>query len=220
MKTLKEYDYRYSLKIWKLNFALIPFYITISLTAHIIAMRLSEVFGYPIISAAWIYMAVFVLNDVVRSYSRSRTIVYVFILLEALCNFLSFLYCNIIAHSNAPAYVGDIGAYKLVFGSVWPIYLANLAGSALAALLDVWLFAYLFFKRKLPFFFASLLSSITTLVIYTVITDYFGMVGTFPNHIWIITGVNVITNIIMLTFYSILGQIFIWWISRFYLNRL
>ena len=218
--SLASYQLRWTIKVWKLNFALIPFYITISLTAHIIAMRLSVAFGFPIISAAWIYMAVFVINDIVRSYSPNRNLVFIFILLEALCNFLSFSYCNIIAHSNAPDYLAGTDAYKTVFGAVWHLYISNLVGSAIAAVIDVWFFSVLFFRKNMPFFFASLISSVSTLFVYTVITDYYGLHGIFPQHVWEITWVNVVTNILMLTFYSFIGQIMTSWIHNKYLESI
>ncbi|MCE3237834.1 MAG: hypothetical protein K0R24_815 [Gammaproteobacteria bacterium] len=197
---------------------LLTFYLAISVTAHVIANRLVAIHGFPIISAGFIYMAVFVLTDVFASFN-SRRLVILIISLEAIFNLFFIVYTNIISHMPYPSYFHGANAYTEVFSPVIILYAANLGGTFIAAVIDLFIFYYLYKQRQWMFFLASFFSSIITISCYTYVTDYFGFRHSYPNHVLELTFINLLTNFITLLFYSILGQILVNFIQNFLNGR-
>jgi uncharacterized PurR-regulated membrane protein YhhQ (DUF165 family) len=210
------FEVNYFKKVAKVNYILLTLYLAISVTAHAIATRLVMVHGYPIISAGFIYMAVFVLTDVFASYNPRRLVIMI-ISLEAVCNLFFVVYTNIIAQMPHPEYFHQAAAYKTVFSPVISLYVANLGGTFIAAIVDLFIFYYLYKQKQWMFFLASFCSSIVTISCYTYVTDYFGFRGPYPHHVMELTFVNLVTNFMTLLLYSVLGQIIVNYIQR-YLN--
>ncbi len=213
------FEIKYFKRIARTNYVLITLYLAISLTAHVIANRLVLFDGIPIISAGFIYMGVFVLTDVFATYNP-RKLVYLIICLEAFFNLFFILYVSIIVQMPAPNYfpTSSAIAYKTVFSPILILYIANLGGTFISAIVDLSLFYWFYKKLKWYFLSASFTSSIITISVYTWITDYFGFRGTYPNHVIELTAYNLLTNFITLLIYSIIGQILVIGIFK-YLNR-
>jgi uncharacterized PurR-regulated membrane protein YhhQ (DUF165 family) len=203
-------------KIAKVNYVLLTLYLAISVTAHAIANRLVLVWGYPIISAGFIYMAVFVLTDVFASFNSRRLVIFI-ITLEALFNLFFILYTNLISHMPYPLYFQNATAYTQVFSPIVILYVANLGGTFISAVLDLFIFYYLYKQRQWMFFLASFCSSIITISCYTYVTDYFGFRHSYPDAVLQLTYINLLTNFITLLVYSILGQFIVILIEN-YLN--
>ncbi len=176
----------------------------------------SRVNGYPIISAGFIYMAVFVLTDVFASFNPRRLVIFI-IALEALFNLFFISYTNIISNMPYPPYFQNADAYTQVFNPIIVLYAANLGGTFIAAVVDLFIFYYLYKQRQWMFFLSSFCSSIITISCYTYVTDYFGFRNSYPDHVLELTFINLLTNFVTLLGYSILGQLLVNYIQK-YLN--
>lgn len=209
-----HFEISYFKRIAKTNYILLTLYLAISVTAHAIANRLVIVGGYPIISAGFIYMAVFVLTDVFASYNPRRLVIFI-ISLEALFNLFFIVYTNIISNMPFPPYFQNANAYTEVFSPIIILYAANLGGTFIAAVVDLFIFYYLYKQRQWMFFLASFCSSIITISCYTYVTDYFGFRNSYPDHVLELTFINLLTNFITLLGYSILGQFVVNFIQRY-----
>jgi uncharacterized PurR-regulated membrane protein YhhQ (DUF165 family) len=167
-------------KIYKINLFLLTIYLSISIAAHIIANRLVIINGYPIISAGFIYMAVFVLTDVFASFNSRKLVMYI-IFCEAFANLIVILYTTWISGMPYPEYFHKAEAYKQVFQPVIVLYIANLGGTIISAIIDLFIFYYLYKQKRWSFFLSSFASSIITISCYTFVTDYFGFRISYPN---------------------------------------
>jgi len=212
--TITAYNLNYFKKISTINFFLLAIYITVSITAHTIANRLIMLDGYPIISAGLIYMSVFVLTDVFAAFNSRRFVITV-IFLEALCNLIFISYTNWISHLPSPAFFHHSAEYTAVFSPLFILFFANLIGTIIAAILDLFVFYYLYINRKWPFVFASFFSSFIILSCYTYVTDYFGFRHSYPAHVFQLTFINLITNLMTLAAYALVGQVIVWGIHRY-----
>jgi len=212
------YELIYTKRTALVNYLLLTLYLAISVTAHAIANRLVLVQGYPIISAGFIYMAVFILTDVFASFN-SRKLVILIILLEGFLNLFFVVYTNIISQLPYPEYFQNAEAYKEVFHPLISLYIANLGGTIIAAIIDLFIFYYLFKERRWPFFIASFSSSIITISCYTYITDYFGFKTAYPDHVLELTFINLLTNFITLLGYSMIAQFLVNYIQLYLSKR-
>jgi uncharacterized PurR-regulated membrane protein YhhQ (DUF165 family) len=210
------FEISYFKKIAKVNYILLTIYLAISVTAHAIANRLVIIEGFPIISAGFIYMAVFVLTDIFASFNPRKLVIFI-ITLEALFNLFFIIYTNVISNMPYPSYFTNANAYTQVFSPIIILYAANLGGTFIAAVVDLFIFYYLYKKRQWMFFLASFCSSIVTISCYTYVTDYFGFRHSYPEHVLELTFINLLTNFITLLGYSILGQFLVDYIQK-YLN--
>ncbi len=210
------FEISYFKKTAKANYVLLTFYLAISVTAHAIANRLVIVGGYPIISAGFIYMAAFVLTDVFASFNPRRLVIFI-ISLDAIFNLFFITYTNVINNMPYPTYFQNATSYIEVFSPIIVLYAANLGGTFIAAVVDLFIFYYLYKQRQWMFFLASFCSSIVTISCYTYVTDYFGFRNSYPGHVFELTFINLLTNFITLLGYSILGQFLVNFIQR-YLN--
>jgi len=208
-----SFELNYFKRVAKVNYVLLTLYLAISVTAHAIANRLVLVSNVPIISAGFIYMAVFVLTDVFATFNPRRLVI-MMISLEALFNLFFVLYTNIISNMGYPDYFHNAESYKQVFNPIIMLYVANLGGTFIAAVIDLFIFYYLYKKRQWMFFMASFFSSIITISCYTYITDYFGFKDAYPDHVLELTFINLITNFITLLAYSIAGQFLVYFIQK------
>lgn len=211
---MSNFEISYFKKTAKVNYFLLTFYLAISVTAHAIANRLVLVDGFPIISAGFIYMAVFVLTDVFASFNPRRLVILI-ISLEAIFNLFFIVYTNIISHMPYPPYFQNADAYTDVFSPIIILYAANLGGTFIAAVVDLFIFYYLYKQKKWMFFLASFCSSIITISCYTYITDYFGFRHSYPEHVFELTFINLLTNFITLLGYSMLGQVLVTFIQKY-----
>lgn len=211
------FEITYFKRTAKINYILLTFYLAVSVTAHAIANRLVLVDNFPIISAGFIYMSVFVLTDVFASFNPRKLVIMV-ISLEAIFNLFFVLYTNFISNMAYPQYFEYANSYKQVFNPIITLYVANLGGTFISAVIDLFIFYYLYKNKNWPFFLASFCSSIITISIYTYVTDYFGFRNSYPNDVLELTLINLITNFITLFLYSILGQILVYQIQKI-LNR-
>jgi len=207
------FEVSYFKRVAKINYVLIAVYLSVSITAHAIANRLVMVDSYPIISAGFIYMSVFVMTDVFASFNP-RKLVIMIIILEAFSNLIFITYTNVISSMPHPSYFHHALAYTMVFSPIIILYIANLGGTLIAAVVDLFIFYYLYRQKHWPFFIASFLSSIITISCYTFVTDYFGFRSSYPHHVILLTDVNLMTNFITLAFYSIVGQFLVMLIQR------
>lgn len=207
------FEINYFKRVAKANYILLALYLAISVTAHTIANRLILIDGEPIISAGLIYMAVFVITDIFASYNPRRLVI-LMIFLEAMVNLFFIVYTNIIAHMPHPTFFHNIEAYKEVFSPIIILYVANLGGTFISAVIDLFIFYYLYKNRRWPFFLASFLSSIVTISAYTYVTDYFGFRHSYPQHVMELTFINLLTNFLTLLAYSIIGQFVVAFIQK------
>ena len=207
------FELHYIKQTAKINYILLTLYLAISVTAHAIANRLVLLGDIPIISAGFIYMAVFVLTDVFASFNP-RKLVILIISLEALFNLFFIFYTNLISNMPHPAYFPYVDAYKQVFSPIIMLYIANLGGTFISAVVDLFIFYYLYKEQRWMFCFASFFSSIITISCYTYVTDYFGFRNSYPDHVIELTFINLLTNFITLFCYSILGQFLVSYIQK------
>ena len=77
-----SFELNYFKRVAKINYILLTFYLSLSISAHAIANRLVLIDGYPIISAGLIYMSTFILTDIFASFNP-RKLVIMMISLEA-----------------------------------------------------------------------------------------------------------------------------------------
>lgn len=207
------FEVTYLKRVAKANYILLTLYLAISVTAHAIANRLVMINGVPIISAGFIYMAVFVLTDVFASFNPRRLVIMI-ISLEALFNLFFIVYTNLISNMPHPPYFHNADAYSQVFNPIIALYVANLGGTFIAAVVDLFIFYYLYRKRQWMFFLSSFCSSIVTISCYTYVTDYFGFRESYPDQVLTLTFVNLLTNFITLLGYAILGQFLVNYIQN------
>ncbi len=212
-----NYKLQYFKRTALVNYLLIIIYITISITAHLIANRLITIFNKPFISATFIYTAVFVINDILASYNNKKFVIFI-ILTEASVNLFVISFTNLITHLPHPAFFQLAKAYNIVFGAVLPLYFANLLGTMVAAVIDLIFFYYLYKNKGWSFFASSFTSSVVTLFFYTTITDYFWFEVSYPSHMLNLTIVNLAANFMNLAIYSSIGQIAVFLIQK-YLNK-
>lgn len=212
------FEINYFKRAAKTNYILLTLYLAISVTAHAIANRLVIIDGYPIISAGFIYMAVFVITDIFASFNPRRLVIMI-ITLEAFFNLFFIVYTNAISNMPYPPYFHNAEAYNEVFNPIIILYVANLGGTFIAAVVDLFIFYYLYKKRRWMFFLASFCSSIITISCYTYVTDYFGFKYSYPDHVLMLTFINLLTNFITLLGYSILGQFVVNYIQKVLNNR-
>src|SRR5579871_6236387 len=137
------FEISYFKRIAKINYVLLTLYLAISVTAHAIANRLVIVDGFPIISAGFIYMAVFVLTDIFASFNPRRLVIFI-ITLEAIFNLFFISYTNLISKMPYPSYFINADAYTQVFSPIIMLYAANLGGTFIAAIVDLFIFYYLY----------------------------------------------------------------------------
>src|SRR5580765_1043537 len=133
------FEISYFKKAAKINYILLTIYLAISVTAHAIANRLVTIDGYPIISAGFIYMAVFVLTDIFASFNPRRLVILI-ITLEAIFNLFFIIYTNIISNMPYPSYFMNANAYTQVFSPIIILYAANFGGTFIAAVVDLFIF--------------------------------------------------------------------------------
>lgn len=214
---ISYFELNYLKRVSKINYIILALMLAVSCAAHTVANRLVDVGGYPIISAGFIYMQVFILSDVLASYNPRKLVIF-FLILEALFNLFFVSFSTKISSMPYPDYFSNAEAYTTVFGPIPVLYLANLGGTFISAVIDLYIFKYLYNKKKWLFAPSSFLSSIFTISCYTYITDYFGFRNTYPEHVMELTQINLITNFITLLIYAILGQFTVVAIQK-YLNR-
>lgn len=214
---ISYFELNYIKRSTKVNYILLTLMLAISCSAHTLANRLVLINNYPIIAAGFIYMMVFILSDVLASYN-SRELVVFFLVLEALFNLFFVSFATKISGMPYPNYFSNAEAYTTVFGPIPALYLANLGGTFISAVIDLYIFKYLYNTKKWMFAPSSFFSSIITISCYTYITDYFGFRNTYPNHVIELTHINLITNFITLFIYAIIGQLLVSSIQK-YLNR-
>lgn len=214
---ISYFELDYLKRTSKVNYVLLALMLAISCSAHTVTNRLVIVHGFPIIAAGFIYMQVFILTDILASFN-SRKLVIFFLVLEALFNLFFVSFATKISAMPYPDYFSNADAYTTVFGPIPMLYLANLGGTFISAVLDLYIFKYLYIKKQWMFAPASFFSSIFTISCYTYITDYFGFRNTYPDHVMELTHINLLTNFITLFFYAIIGQFLVVSIQK-YLNR-
>lgn len=163
-------------------------------------------------------MAVFVLTDVFASFNSRKLVIYI-IFCEAFANLIVILYTNWISGMPYPDYFYGAEAYKQVFQPIIILYISNLGGTIISAIIDLFIFYYLYKQKRWSFFISSFASSIITISCYTFVTDYFGFRISYPEHLWVLTNINLITNLITLLFYSIIGQFIVALIQKFLNER-
>lgn len=214
---INYFELNYVKRISKINYILLALMLAVSCSAHTVANRLVDIYGYPIIAAGFIYMQVFILSDILASYNPRKLVIF-FLFIEAMFNLFFVSYATKISNMPYPSYFSHAEAYNTVFGPIPVLYLANLGGTFISAVLDLYIFKYLYNQRKWMFAPSSFLSSIFTISCYTYITDYFGFRNTYPEHVMELTHINLITNFITLFIYAIIGQFAVMQIQK-YLNR-
>ncbi len=207
------FEINYFKRVAKINYVLLTIFLAVSACSHAMASRLVLIAGYPLISATLIYMIVFVLTDVFASYNPRRLVV-IIICLEALFNLLFVGYANGVASMPYPSYFHYAQAYKQVFSPVVVLYFANLLGISISSLVDLFIFYYLYRRRRWIFFIASFCSSIVTVSLYTYVTDYFAFRDVYPLHLFELIRTNIVSNSVTLLIYSILGQFLVMFIHK------
>lgn len=211
------FELSYFKRTAKINYMLLTLMLAVSVSAHAIANRLVMVGGYPIIAAGFIYMSVFVLTDVFASFNSRKFVIFV-LALEAFFNLFFVSYTTKISNMPYPLYFENVEAYKVVFQPLAILYIANLGGTFISAVIDLYIFKYLYNVKQWLFLPASFFSSIITISCYTYVTDYFGFRNTYPEQVFQLTHINLITNFITLFIYAFLGQILVSLINS-YLNK-
>lgn len=214
---ISYFELKYFKRISKVNYIMLAVMLLISCSAHVIANRLVVVHGYPIIAAGFIYMAVFIISDILASYNPQKLVTF-FLIIESLFNLFFVIYVTKISSMPYPDYFANAEAYNTVFQPIPMLYLANLGGTFISAIIDLYFFNYLYNKRKWMFASSSFFSSVFTISCYTYITDYFGFRYTYPEHVIELTHINLITNFMTLFIYAIIGQALVATIQK-YLNR-
>lgn len=214
---ISYFELNYLKKVSKVNYVILALMLAISCSAHTVANRLVEIQGYPIIAAGFIYMQVFILSDILASYNPRKLVIF-FLILEALFNLFFVAYATKISSLPFPNYFENAAAYNTVFGPIPMLYLANLGGTFISAVIDLYIFKYLYTTKGWMFAPSSFLSSVFTISCYTYVTDYFGFRNTYPEHVLELTHINLMTNFITLFIYAILGQCLLTAIQK-YLNR-
>ena len=214
---ISYFELNYLKRVSKVNYVLLALMLAVSCSAHTVANRLVDIHGYPIIAAGFIYMQVFILSDVLASFNARKLVIF-FLVLEALFNLFFVAFSTKISGMPYPDYFSNAEAYNTVFGPIPMLYLANLGGTFISAVIDLYIFKYLYNTRKWMFAPSSFFSSIFTISCYTYITDYFGFRNTYPDHVMELTQINLITNFITLFIYAIAGQVLVASIQK-YLNR-
>lgn len=211
------FDLVYLKKTAKVNYVILTIMLAISVSAHAIANRLVEINGYPIIAAGFIYMSVFVITDIFACFNSRKFVIFVLVL-EAFFNLFFVLYTTNISGLPYPNYFPNSEAYKIVFQPIAILYIANLGGTFVSAVVDLYIFKFLYNRKKWMFFTSSFFSSIVTISCYTYITDYFGFRELYPDNVIQLTHVNLCTNFITLLIYALIGQFIVSSINR-YLKR-
>lgn len=204
-------------KVERTNYVILMLYIAVSITCHSIANRLILINHYALFSSALLYMSVFVLTDVLATYN-SRSLVIIFIFLDAIANLLFMAFTNYVNTLPYPDFFTKAEAYKIVFNPVADLYFANLIGTLIAAIIDLFLFYYLYKKLRLNFLLSSVLSSGITISCYTLVTDIIAFKESFPHHYLDLTLVNIISNLLTILIYALIAQLIVCGIKKYITN--
>ncbi|RLV60404.1 hypothetical protein D5018_07030 [Parashewanella curva] len=199
-------EYQKMLRTTKLNYILIGLLITTSITSHLIANRFIVLFGYPVIPATFTYMLVFSLSDMLAALNNRRFVVWVLVG-EALANSYWLMAATGVDISPAPDFFPLAQSYHDVFGSVPELFLANLGGGLIIGIIDILLFSHWYQVKQYPYFKSTLFSTLVSISAYTYFTDYFGFKGNYPESVFLLAHVNIVTNVLCVIVYSILSTL-------------
>ena len=173
----------------------------LSITSHIIAYKIIDIFGIHIIPSSLTYMFCFVLIDIFALINDKRTVLLI-IVMESFVNIIMIIITYIVSLLPSPDYVIHANSYKDVFSPIFTLYFANILGSIIAFVLDYALFKRLYFQYG--YLTASLVSSTAIIIFYTVITDMLAFSGVYGDNYIDLTVTNIITNITFLFIITIM----------------
>ncbi|MFI0488291.1 MAG: VUT family protein [Yersinia sp. (in: enterobacteria)] len=182
--------------------------LSFSMTSHLIAYRLIDVVGLPVIPSSLTYMICFVIIDIAATFNNRGFLLFI-IALETIANLIMLSITNIVTNMPAPEILINKGSYNDVFNPITTIYFANILGSLVAFSLDALIFFHLYNKKKMSFFESSIISSLIIVTIYTIITDCFAFKEMYPKNLVSITTVNIFTNLIFISILTVCAKYFI-----------
>ena len=218
MNSLEKYEFGWQLKAWKLNCFMIAVIMALCFTANMIGHRLILFFGFAMYSGAFLRLMALMLINVLRTYMPSR-ILMILIVFIALCELFIFAYGQTISHLPYPAYFINAEAYKQVFSDAWHGYVANILTFFLSIVIDMLIFAYLYFRLRLPFFLASIISAFVMLFVCTIAVMYAGYILDYPKHGFDLIWHSLLTNYICLLVLGLIFQPFVYWVHQHYFEQ-
>ncbi|WP_119343987.1 hypothetical protein [Facilibium subflavum] len=217
MNIIEKNNLIWQLKSWKLNAILITIILTLSLTANLIGHRLIIIFGVTMYSGAFLRIAALILLNVIRSYSKGNTIIFFIIIFINLCDLFAIGYGHFISYNlGFPTYFKDAAAYQKVFSDAWHGFVGEITSVVIYLILELFLFSYIYFKWRLPFFLSVIIAASLIMFIASYATMYAGFVLDYPAHIEHLILDNFIRNMIVLIIFSIISQPFVYWLHRTY----
>ena len=217
MNTLERYKLRWQIKAWKLNAFLIPLIITLSITANVVGHRLILIFGVALYSGAFLRILSLLLLNMIRTYSGNNKIIYIIILLAAVCNLIVIGYADFIAYTfDSPSYFVHADAYNQVFSDAWSALFANMVATVVYIVIELVAFNYLYFRLRIPFYMAVIIVTTVILVVASHVAMYIGYVAEYPQHITQLIWYNLIRNTLTIIVLAILLQPLNYWIHNKY----
>lgn len=215
--TLQLLQLQWEAKIWKLTAFLLPIGIVCMLVGGIMAHDLIEVFGYPLFPGPFLSIFSLVLFNVARTYQHNIRVLIAFIALAVFCSLLFHGFANLVVALRHPSFDTLATDYHALIPALWHIYATKLLLTFFIVLIEMYLFAYLFFKRKWWFISASFTASVVLMVIGSVLIGFFAFRDHYAAHIQALVWANLVRNIIVLFIYSLVAQPFVYWIHQRYL---
>lgn len=187
------------------NYITLFLLLSFSMTSHLIAYHLINVFGMPVIPSSLTYMICFVIVDIAATFNNRRFLLFL-IMLETMANLIMLSMTNIVTSMPAPDILINKESYNEVFNPITTMYFANILGSLIAFSLDALIFFHFYNKKKMPFLESSIISSLIVIITYTIITDYFAFKDMYPNSLTTITIVNIFTNIVFVSSLTVIAK--------------
>lgn len=204
-------------RVSRVNYILICLFVSLSITSHLIAYRLVSVLGFSIFPSSLTYMLCFVMVDIMSSYNPVR-FMWLVISMESIANLIMVSVTHFVIYAPHPEFFIDSSSYIDVFSPVSRLYWANIVGGFIGFAFNSLIFIYFYRKRKMPFIMASILSSLSVVVVYTTITDYFAFDYLYKSHISELVFVNIVSNLFFIVVFSIPSRIAVRKITG-YINR-
>lgn len=205
-------DYKQKYKIRTVDFYLMIIFLLFTSVSHLIASKIFTLpfTTIPLISSSFTYMFCMTLTDLVRAYSTKRN-AFKFLIIEMIFVLLLLIITLLFTSIASPAWA-NISHLSIAFTLALSVYKTNFVSICITIVLDILLFSVFFNKTfsklslYLRFIVASILSTTLTITIYTYIVNIY-IYKLFPQEWLRITVYNIISNIVMIVFYSFVCSI-------------
>ena len=184
--------------------ALVILYVTMNVACDPLAYRTVAVLGVPIAGSALLFASLYPMLDLLTRLTNRNFVIKLIVLFHLSDLLFTYLLFGI---NQLPApHSLDLAAYNTVFESLPRLYWSGIVSAIITSIVEVLIYVFLQ-KRIKTFFVASMISTVTMLLIHNVPTDIFAFYG--KPHWKTMVVANFITCISTLFIYTSLANFFL-----------